>query len=101
MNKLFPDNLTTAYNTLILYGAIGLGKAQPLDSAVLTDSGYKKMRELTMRDRIFGNDGKLHNLLGIFPQGEKDVYEVSFSDGTSTLCCDEHLWTVYNVKSRR
>lgn len=83
--------MTTAYNTLILSGAIGLGKAQPLDSIVLTNSGYKKMRELTMQDRIFGNDGKTHALIGIFPQGEKDVYEVSFSDGTSTLCCDEHL----------
>lgn len=101
LNKLFPDNLTTAYNTLILSGAIGLGKAQPLDSLVLTDAGFKKMRELTTQDRIFGNDGKTHALIGIFPQGEKDVYEVSFSDGTSTLCCDEHLWTVYNVKSRK
>ncbi len=59
------------------------------------------MRELTMQDQIFGDDGKTHALIGIFPQGEKDVYEVSFSDGTSTLCCDEHLWTVYNVKSRK
>lgn len=27
LNKLFPDNLTTAYNTLILTGAIGIGKS--------------------------------------------------------------------------
>lgn len=27
LNKLFPDNITTAYNTLILTGAIGIGKS--------------------------------------------------------------------------
>lgn len=27
LKKLFPDNLTTAYNTLVLTGAIGLGKS--------------------------------------------------------------------------
>lgn len=27
LNKLFPDNTTTAYNTLILTGAIGIGKS--------------------------------------------------------------------------
>lgn len=27
LHKLFPDNLTTAYNTLILTGAIGIGKS--------------------------------------------------------------------------
>ena len=97
LHKLFPDNQTTAYNTLILTGSIGLGKAQPLNSLVLTENGFKPMRDLTLKDRVFGNDGELHNILGIFPQGKKKVCRVTFSDKTSTECCDEHLWTVYDI----
>ena len=66
LHKLFPDNQTTAYNTLILTGSIGLGKAQPLNSPVLTENGFKPMKDLTLKDRVFGNDGELHNILGIF-----------------------------------
>ena len=97
LHKLFPDNQTTAYNTLILTGSIGLGKAQPLNSLVLTENGFKPMKDLTLKDRVFGNDGELHNILGIFPQGKKKVCRVTFSDKTSTECCDEHLWTVYDI----
>ena len=100
LHKVFPDNLTTKYNTIILHGAIGIGKAQPLDSLVLTKSGFKRMGDLSLKDEIFGNDGKLHKLLGIFPQGKKKICKVSFTDGTSTQCCDEHLWTVYNTKNQ-
>lgn len=100
LKELFPDNVTTAYNTLVLTGAIGIGKAQPLDSLVLTEYGFKKMGELTLSDKVFGNDGNLHNIIGIFPQGMKKICKVSFTDGTSTLCCDEHLWTVYNTKNK-
>ena len=39
----------------------------------------------------------MHNILGIFPQGKKKVCRVTFSDKTSTECCDEHLWTVYDI----
>ena len=52
------------------------------------------MGELTLSDKVYGSDGKLHRIIGIFPQGRKKICRVSFTDGTSTLCCDEHLWTV-------
>ena len=39
LKKLFPNNMETRYNNLILTGAIGLGKAQPLDSLVLGKDG--------------------------------------------------------------
>lgn len=101
LKDIFPTNLETKYNTIILTGGIGLGKAQPLDSEVLTVDGFKKMRDLTLQDLIYGEDGLPHKLLGIFPQGKKKICKVSFNDGTSTLCCEEHLWTVYNIKSKK
>ena len=71
----------------------GAGKAQPLYSDVLTKDGFKKMKDIKVGDKVFGEDGNLYNVTGVYPQGKKDIYEVEFQDGTSTRCCDEHLWT--------
>ena len=101
LKDIFPTNLTTKYNNIVFTGAIGLGKAQPLHSEVLTKTGFKKMKDLQLGEFVFGNDGKLHQIIGVFPQGVKPTCKVTFTDDTSTLCCDEHLWTVYNTKSKK
>lgn len=72
---------------------MGAGKAQPLDSLVFTKDGYKTMKDITIGEQIYGDDGLLHNVVGIYPQGVKKVYEVRFSDESHTECCGEHLWT--------
>ena len=91
-DKIYNDNLSSPnYGILALTGAIGLGKAQPLDSLVLTNSGFKKMGDIKLSDKVYGNDGKEHKLLGIFPQGKKKIYKITFTDNTSTECCEDHL----------
>lgn len=72
----------------------GCGKAQPLYSKLLTPTGYINMGDVKIGDEVFGEDGKPHRVLGVYPQGKKDVYELTFSDGTKCRCSDEHLWTV-------
>lgn len=72
----------------------GNGKAQPLYSKVLTPNGYITMGEVKVGTEVMGEDGKPHKVLGVFPQGKKPVYEVTFSDGSKCRCSDEHLWTV-------
>jgi hypothetical protein len=52
------------------------------------------MGDLNVDDKIIGANGKPVTVIGIYPQGEKDIYRVTFSDGAQTECCDEHLWTV-------
>ena len=100
LKEIFPTNLTTDYEVLLESGARGIGKAQPLDSLVLAEHGYKRMRDVHYGDKVFGNDGKLHEVVGVFPQGVKNICKITFNDGTSTLCCDEHLWTVYNTSTK-
>ena len=78
----------------LFVGQSGGGKAQPLYSKVLTSSGYVNIGDIKVGDSVFGDDGKLHEVLGVFPQGYKDVYEITLSDGTTCRCSDEHLWTV-------
>lgn len=74
--------------------ATGTGKAQPLYSKILTPNGYITMGEVRVGTEVIGEDGKPHKVLGVFPQGKKPVYELTFSDGTKCRCSDEHLWTI-------
>lgn len=75
-----------------LIGTAGTGKAQPLDAKVLTPKGWSTMGAISKGHEIIGSDGKPKKVLQVFPQGEKDIYRVSFDDGSSTECCKEHLW---------
>ena len=81
-------------------GSAGSGKALVNGSPVLTEKGYVKIETLCVGDKVFGTDGKLHNVVGVFPQGKKRVYEVHFTDGTTVKCNDEHLWT-YQTRQMR
>ena len=40
-------------------------------------------------------------MIGVYPQGEKDIYRVTAQDGASTLCSGDHLWAVTTRDDRR
>lgn len=82
-------------NKIMLAGASGIGKAQPLDEPILTSLGWKSMGELTLKDRVIDPvTGDSIKLLGIYDRGKLPVYRVTFSDGTSTRVSKDHLWEV-------
>jgi replicative DNA helicase len=84
---------------LVIIGARpSMGKAQPLDAKVLTDDGWSLMGDLKIGDSLVSIDGAPSVVTGIFPQGEKQVFLVTFTDGRTAECCDEHLWRVYHRK---
>lgn len=86
----------------IIADDMGLGKAQPLDAGILTPDGWVRMADISVGDQVIGSDGKPTEVLGVYPQGLKEIFEVSFTDGSSTECCDEHLWAVNApVRKRR
>jgi len=80
---------------IMVYGSNNLGKEQPVSEPVLTEKGFKPIGEIKIGDKVYGQDGELHPVTEILPQGEKDVYKITFTDGTSTRCGLEHLWKVY------
>jgi phosphate starvation-inducible PhoH-like protein len=77
------------------------GRAQPVSTPVLTPDGWRPIGSLRVGDLVVGSDGAPTPVLGVYPQGEKDVYRVSAQDGASTLCCGEHLWTVRTASDKR
>lgn len=92
--KIFPLPMKSPYNTIIFSGATGLGKALAHGTKIICNDGEKPIEKILPGDLVFGPDGKVHPVLGVFPQGEKEVARVKFSDGTSILCSWDHLWTV-------
>jgi len=80
---------------------MGLGKAQPLDAKVLTPTGWKRMGDVHVGDWVVGSQGTPCQVTGVFPQGEKEVFRVTFSDGAATECCDDHLWAVNSAVRKR
>jgi len=81
----------------ILADDMGLGKAEFVENKVFTPYGRKRIGDLKIGDEVIGSDGKKCFVKGVYPQGVKDLYRVTFNDGVSVLVCKEHL---FSVKSR-
>ncbi|AXE26327.1 phosphate starvation-inducible protein PhoH [Streptomyces globosus] len=77
------------------------GRAQPVFTKVLTPDGWRPIGDLQVGDLVVGSNGEPTPVLGVYPQGEKDIYRLTAQDGSWTLCCGEHLWTVRTASDKR
>jgi phosphate starvation-inducible PhoH-like protein len=77
------------------------GRAQPADTPVLTPDGFRPIGTLTVGDLVIGSNGEPTPVIGVYPQGEKDIYRVTAQDGASTLASGDHLWAVATRDDRR
>lgn len=77
------------------------GAPQPLDAGVLTPGGWTTMGEVEVGDEVIGRDGRGHRVIATYPQGERDIYRVTFSDGASTECTEDHIWRVQSTYDRK
>ena len=84
----------------VTHGPAGTSKAQPIDTPILTPNGWVVMGDIKVGDEVISQDGNPTKVTGVFPQGEKEIWELTFSDNTKTECCDEHLWLTKTNKDR-
>lgn len=82
-------------NSRLLYMPTGTGKAQPLDAPIKIPGGWTTMGEVKLGDTITAWDGEPTVVNGVFPQGLKDIYRITFSDGRTAECCEDHLWFIH------
>lgn len=73
-------------------GVLNSGKAQPLDSLVLTPFGYRKMGDLKVGDTISNPNGGPQKVIQIHERGVLDTVELYFADGRKVQCAKDHLW---------
>jgi SpoVK/Ycf46/Vps4 family AAA+-type ATPase len=101
IDQYIDDYIKSNEQVLILIGPPGTGKAQPLDAEIITPDGVRLMGDIKEGDQVMNPNGGSSIVLGVFPQGMKEVYRVIFSDGSSTECCMDHLWSTTKRSNRQ
>ena len=77
-----------------MFGTRRFGKALLDSELIYTPYGPKKIGFADIGDIIYGDDGKLTTVVGVYPKGFVDMYKVTFEDGRSIVCCGQHQWKV-------
>ena len=88
-HQLENDKVKQGY---LFSGASGCGKALENSTRVLAENGWTAIGDLKVGDQVYGSDGKLHEVLGVYPQGRRKGYKLHFTDGTEITADAEHLW---------
>ena len=70
------------------------GKAEHVDNMLYTPTGRKRIGDIKVGDKVIGSNGQSINVVGVYPQGIKKLYKITFSDGHSIKVCEDHLWNV-------
>lgn len=74
----------------------GQGKEQAIDAPVLTPNGFVKMGDIQLGDEVISRDGTPTMVTGIFPQGVKELFNITLEDGRVVEAGAEHLWKVFD-----
>lgn len=75
------------------------GKCCTNDTPIRVPGGWKPIGEMKVGDTVTAWDGTPSKVIGVFPQGVKQVYRVTFIDGRYLDTCAEHLWTTYHYSN--
>lgn len=75
------------------------GKALRVDEPVLTPTGWVRVDSLEVGSLVMGRSGQPCRVTGVFPQGERELFEVEFWDGATVVADGEHLWSVHTRDS--
>lgn len=70
------------------------GNGLPDDTGVLTPTGWVPIGDLRVGDPVCEPSGEQSFVTGVFPQGERPVYELTLSDGQKIVADDNHRWKV-------
>ena len=86
----------TGNRGLLVGAAAGTGKALANGTLVKSSIGWVPIENLKVGDRVLGVDSNYTKVTGVYPQGNRMLYRVTFQDGRTIDCDGEHLWTIYS-----
>ena len=70
---------SAAYNLILLMGGNQLGKALKNGTKVLTPTGWVAIDRLKVGDLVIAGDGTPTTVTGVYPQGVKNLYNLTFN----------------------
>jgi predicted phage terminase large subunit-like protein len=81
-------------------GAAGSGKALRHGEKVHTPNGWINIEDCEVGMVISSPSSGTQLVTGVYPQGEVDIYRVTFQDGSFVDTCGEHLWQYHEARGR-
>lgn len=84
--------LSQSIDIVIFGGNRGGSKCQPYSELVCTPFGFREIGSLKVGDIITRIDGCMQKVIGITEVGNREIFRITFSDGTHADCTEEHLW---------
>lgn len=84
----------------LLSDSMGLGKAISYSTLVRVANKWIQAGDIRVGDMVMGRDGRPTKVTGRFEQGEKQLYRVTFADGTFADADAQHLWAVQTASWR-
>lgn len=91
-NELQQQAINSTAEKVVVTAPAGSGKALKNNTGVLTPNGYKSIGDIKIGDTVFDGNGYPTLVSGVYPQGKKQIYRVTFSNGHTIDCCEDHLW---------
>ena len=81
-------------NEILFEGTRAGGKEIANDTKVLTELGWKNAGDISLSDKLVSLDGRLTNVVGIYPHKNHKMYTIEFYDGEKIECGLPHRWLV-------
>ena len=93
-------NAGSTHRERLLMAGNQLGKFGRVDEPVLTPSGWVRIGDIRIGDRVISGDGSITKVIGVYPQGVQPLIEITFCYGQKVIVGHEHLWKVLEPKNR-
>lgn len=102
-NRLGLGDPSQPIGSFLMLGPSGVGKSIR-DSELITiiRNGVEMVSthgSIVVGDQVLDEHGKPVLVTGVFPQGRRDVYRITFADDRTVDCDLEHIWPVYKFDS--
>ena len=86
---------------VLFAGQPGSGKALSAGTLIPTLSGIKTMESVKVGDTIFDENGIKTKILAKFNPNIDKAYNITFSNGEKINACEDHLWSLIDIKASR
>jgi len=94
-NGLSPQEL------VIIAGESASGKMLALSTPIPTPLGFVDMGDIKPGDKVFGQNGKACTVMAESEVKTEKAWKLTFSDGTTIIAHDDHLWKTFTINERQ
>ena len=94
--QAFPHNQRMA-----LLASKGPGKGHPKSMKLFTPAGEVEWKDVGVGSWLFAENGMPTQVTSVHELGRRQIYRVTFDDGSAVRCTEDHLWKVKGARELR